>query len=269
MANTAVPLEYINLKSLQWPMGVTYGPVLSRRLGNSLGINLLGNNKICSFDCPYCELGPSQIRMKQLKQMEFFPTVSEVEQSLRKRMMECLNHQMAVDVITISGNGEPTLHPLFLDCVKTILEVRNQLMPDKKVVILSNGVHLNHREIYQAMNLLDERMIKVDAGNEKVLKAVNQPLVRANLTKLTAGCRKLKDVIIQSLFVHGAVDNTQLSDVEEWLEIIGIINPKEVHLVTLDRIPSQPYLKKVDEDTLYTISSRLKRKLQIQGTVFT
>jgi wyosine [tRNA(Phe)-imidazoG37] synthetase (radical SAM superfamily) len=260
--------EYASLTSITGEWGIAYGPVKSRRLGSSLCVNLLGSMKICSFDCPYCELGQTQIRMNQLKQELSFPSVTEVDLSLRVRLRELLVEQQTIDTLTISGNGEPTLHPEFLECVEKVISARDEILPKTKIVVLTNGAHCDNKRVVHGLNLVDERIVKIDAGNEHTFKAINQPLVRANLSKITSGARKLKDITVQSMFVQGVVDNTALEDIEEWLEIVGIVQPRGVQIYTLDRIPAIPGLKKADEDTLYTIASRLKRKLQIEALVF-
>ncbi len=260
--------EYKHLKTLTESWGIVYGPVASRRLGASLGVNLCGPKKICSFDCPYCELGLTEIRMNQLKQDDLFPRPDAVGEAVRSRLREFAQSDESLDMLTISGNGEPTLHPDFLECVQAVIAARDDLRPTLKIGILSNGVHCDNRRVIQAMNLLDVRMIKIDAGNDQAFKRINRPLVRANLSKITSGLRKLDSVIVQSMFVQGEYDNTRLSDVEEWLEIIGIVQPTMVHLTTINRVPAESGLKAASEDTLYTIASRLKRKLQIECSVF-
>lgn len=260
--------EYSDLKVLTGEWGVAYGPLESRRLGSSLGVNLLGKVKICSFDCPYCELGLTQIRMNQLKAELPFPSVAQVDEGLRAKMRSLIGEDKKVDAVTIAGNGEPTLHPEFLECVQAITAARNELMPDTKIVVLTNCAHCDNKRVVHGLNQADERMVKIDAGGENTFKRVNKPLVRANLSKITSGARKLKDCIVQSMFVQGAIDNTAIEDIEDWLEIVGIVQPRAVHLTTIDRVPAIPGLKKADEDTLYTIASRLKRKLQVECLVF-
>ncbi len=260
--------EYSGLKAITEPMGLVYGPISSRRLGLSLGVNLLGDKKICSYDCSYCELGPTENRMNELKQSEFFPTVAQIGESLRVKLREVTQESIALNNITISGNGEPTLHPEFDQCVDAILAARSDLVPEVPVVILTNGAHCDSRRVVQSLNLLNERIVKVDAGGDLVLKQFNRPLIRANVSKLTAGIRKLDNVIVQSLFVKGAYDNTKNEVLEEWMETIGIIKPKLVQIYTIARIPAESGIIKADEDTLYTIESRLKRKLQIDCAVY-
>lgn len=260
--------EYQDLKMITDSWGLVYGPVQSRRLGLSLGINLLGDQKLCSFDCLYCELGVTAVRMNQLKQESLFPPVDKIEEAARVKLRELSADSVKLDWITISGNGEPTLHPQFFECVEGLIKARSDLAPQTPIAVLTNGAHCDNRRVVQGLDLVDERIFKIDAGNENLLKQVNRPLVRANLSKLTSGARKLKDVVVQSLFVQGVADNTRLDYVEEWMEILGMVKPKKVQITTLARVPAVSGLKRVDEDTLYTIASRLKRKLQIECNVY-
>ena len=250
-------------------MGLAYGPVLSRRLGRSLGINPLGDTKICSFDCTYCDLGPTEIKMNQLKTYEKFPKLDDIEEAVREALRE-QSHDEPVDWLTFAGHGEPTLYPEFPEAIERILQVRDELAPNAKVTVLSNGAHLESRKMISAMNRLDERMIKVDAGNEAVLKIINNPLIRAGLQKVISGSRSLDDCIVQSLFIKGddEVANSMDRYIEDWMEVVGIIKPKAVHLYTLRYVPSQPNLMPADEDLLYTIASKLKRRTMIEASVF-
>ncbi len=260
--------EYSHLKTMSVKMSIAYGPVESRRFGRSLGVNFLGLNKICSFDCPYCELGLTTIRMNQLKQESVFPDVESIDKSVRDLMKSELKAERPFDTIAISGNGEPTLHPHFLEAIELLITARNDIAPKVPIVVLTNGAHCDSKRVVLGLNLVDERILKIDAGGENMFKKMNRPLVRANLGKITSGARKLKDTIVQSLFVKGSVDNTKLEDLEEWMEVIGIVQPKKVQIYTIDRIPAESGLLKADEDTLYTIESRLKRKLQLECAVF-
>jgi wyosine [tRNA(Phe)-imidazoG37] synthetase (radical SAM superfamily) len=141
-------------------------------------------------------------------------------------------------------------------------------LPGVPVSILTNGANLDTRKIVDAMNKLDERMVKVDAGNERVFKRLNSPLVRVSITKVISCIHSLKDVIIQSFFVQGAVDNTQAADIEDWIEVIGLIKPKAVHIHGMNRMPASRGLKAADEDTLYMIASKLERRTHIRSLVF-
>jgi len=261
--------EYEELQEMKGPMGLCYGPVTSRRLGASLGINFLGTqDKICSYDCPYCELGLTKLKMSHIKKAMAYPSLAEIDGAVRKIVVDFTKSGTKFDTLCVSGNGDPTLHPEFLEAVQLLIKIRDDLVPENKVVVLSNGTTLDESKIIKAMNLFDERMIKLDAGNDEMLKKINAPLVRMNLSRLILGTKKLKDVILQAMFLQGAIDNTIPAEVEEWVEVVGIIKPKLVHLYSLDRVPPVPGLKQVPSQKLKEISQLLLKRTQIKGVVF-
>ncbi len=251
------------------PMPIIYGPIESRRFGNSLGINALGENKICSFDCVYCSLGFTQIRMNQIKKEVAFPSVDEVETLLRHKLRELSQAQTLPKSLTVSGNGEPTLYPHFAELSERLVTVRNEMCPHIPLMILTNGAHIDNRRTVQALDMYNERMIKVDAGSDNDFRRINNPLIRANLSKVINGARKLKNTIVQSMFIQGAIDNTTQASVEEWMEVVGIIQPKEVHIYSLKGPSLVSGILPADEDALYTVASKLKRRTQLEAKVFT
>lgn len=261
--------EYEELKTLTEIWGITYGPITSRRLGVSLGINLLGpGEKICSYDCPYCELGFTKLKMTQMKKEAKFPTLAELEAELRKAIVKLTKEGVRLDSLSIVGNGEPTLYPEFPEAVQTVIKVRDELTPDSKVGILSNGSTLQDPNVVKGLNLLDERMIKLDAGNDDMLKKIDSPLVRMTISKIILGTKKLKDVILQSFFVQGSIDNTVNSEVDDWIEVVGMIKPKLVHIYGLDRVPPTSGLKQAPPQKLKEIGERLEKRTQIKSLVF-
>lgn len=249
-------------------MSLVYGPIQSRRLGVSLGVNPLGETKICSFDCPYCHLGPSLLRMNQVKKEIEFPRLNDIEENLRLKLREMISSGSPPNAITVSGNGEPTLYPQFLELTEKLIIVRDELASGVPLIIMTNGAHIDNRRMIHALDLYDERMIKVDAGSEADFKKVNNPLIRANISKVINGARKLKNCTIQSLFVKGTVDNTSNEAIEEWMEVVGLIHPKHIHIYSLTSPGHIEGLLSADEDTLYTIASKLKRRTQLEAKVF-
>jgi wyosine [tRNA(Phe)-imidazoG37] synthetase (radical SAM superfamily) len=247
------------------PMPFAYGPIASRRFGLSLGVNLLGREKICSFDCRYCDLGSSQMTMNKIRKEAVFPNRDLIGQAVRE---ELRRQSQPLAAITFSGNGEPTLHPEFEEIVDDIKTARNELAPQAKLVILSNGAHLDSKKVVAGMNALDVRVVKLDAGNDKMVKTLNAPLVRRNLSQILSGYKKLNNCIIQSLFVKGSIDNTGPSDIDEWVELIGMIKPLSVQLMTITRPPMDKMILPVEEDVLYSIAFRLKKRTQLEGQIF-
>jgi wyosine [tRNA(Phe)-imidazoG37] synthetase (radical SAM superfamily) len=248
--------------------GLIYGPFLNGPLGKTIGINLLGNGaKACSFDCPYCELGTTNLRLNRLKIDAKIPSTEEVARAIHNAFKKIHTIGPVIDGICLSGNGEPTLHPDFEQLVTIILAARDTWMPGKPISLFTNAGSLDQRKIYEAANRLDERVVKIDAGSEKLFKTVAAPLSRSNLARVLTGTRKLKDMIVQSLFFDGIVSNVQPSDIDDWMEVIAMVRPKAVHIYGLTRAPANPGIIRCDEDTLYAIASRLERKTQIKAIV--
>lgn len=246
-------------------MDLVYGPVTSLRYGTTLGINLLGSSKVCSYNCVYCNLGPTALTMNKIRKDYEFPSLELIKNNFR----EYIKKSVPKEAIVVSGNGEPTLHHEFDQAMKMLTELRDEHLPGLKIIVLSNGAHLDNKKVINGLNLVDERVIKFDVGNDALLGKVNDPLIRTNMTKLLSGIGKLKDCTIQSLFFTGEVDNTANEMVEEWIEIIGMIKPTSIQLCTLTRpAPSRPGLKPVDEDTLYSIAFRLKKRTTLEARVF-
>ena len=246
-------------------MNVVYGPVRSLRYGSTLGINLSGREKACSYNCVYCSLGPTVLTMNKMRKDYVFPTLDE----LRASFKEHIKQPVPTDAIVLSGNGEPTLYPEFEDAVKCVIELREAHLPGTKIVVLSNGAHLDSKKVVSGMKLADERVIKIDAGNDKILQKVNEPLIRLNMAKFLNGLEKLGDRTTQSLFCTGEVENTQGDLIEEWIEVMGLVKPKAVQLCTITRpTPVMPGLRPADEDALYSIAFKLKKRTGLEATVF-
>ncbi len=267
--NMDLKTEYPDLKETRQVSEIVYGPVDSRRLGSALGINLSGSAvKICAFDCSYCDLGPSDVRLNRIKKNIVFPTPQEVAHALSQKLDELRKEQISFSQIIFSGNGEPTLHPEFPLVVDEVLKVRELNAVGTQVSILTSGSTFGSRRVMAALNLLNERMVKLDAGSEKMFKRMNSPLTRITLSNLITSLAPMKDCIIQSFFVQGAVDNTATPDIEDWIEVIGLIKPKLVHIHGMNRIPAHSGLIRADENTLYSIAARLERKTHIKSLVF-
>ena len=246
-------------------MEIIYGPVTSLRYGSTLGVNLLGAEKVCSYNCIYCSLGPTVLTMNKVRKEYQFPTLD----LLRQKFREYITQSVTTDAIVVSGNGEPTLYPEFDEAMKVLVELREQHLPGKPIVILSNGAHLDSRKVATGMNLADHRVIKIDAGNDALMMKVNDPLIRINLAKFLNGVGKLDGCTVQSLFFTGDVDNTLPELLDEWIEIIGMVKPQGIQICTLTRpTPLNPTLKPVDEDTLYSIAFKLKKRTSLEADVF-
>lgn len=243
-------------------------PPLTSPLGRIVDVNILGTKaKLCSFDCAYCDLGATEVRLNKLKDEGVLPSVDDVIEAARADFKRIHTVGPMIDTITISGNGEATLHPEFPEIVKALVELRNEWLPGKPIALFTNGALLEQRRICDAANLLDQRFVKLDAGNERVFKTMNTPLSRVTLQKVLGGIRRLKDVSIQAMFAQGAIDNTQSSDIEDWIEVIALLQPKTVWIQGVSRAPQYSAVKHCDEDTLYTIASKLERRTALKAIV--
>jgi len=244
-------------------MQLIYGPVTSLRYGSTLGINLLGGEKVCSYNCVYCDLGPTVLTMNRIRKDYNFPTLEDI----RSAFADYVVKSVSTKAIVLSGNGEPTLYPDFDDAIRLILELREAHMPGVPVIVLSNGAHLDAKKVVTGMNLADERVIKVDAGNDALMLKINDPLVRINMAKFLGGVRKLKDTTVQSVFFTGEIDNTQGDVLDEWIEVLGMIKPKTIQICTL-RPSYITRLQPASEDALYSIAFKLKKRTGLEASVF-
>lgn len=246
-------------------MQIVYGPVSSLRYGKTMGINLLGSQKVCSYNCVYCDLGPTEMTMNKIRKDYQFPSVDALKEAFR----DYIKKSVPCEAIVVSGHGEPTLHTEFDQVMKCLVELRDEHLPGIKIIVLTNGAHVDNKKVVTGLNLADERVVKVDVGNDALLNKVNDPLVRINMAKFLAGLNKLKDCVVQSLFFTGDISNTGNEMIEEWIEVIGMIKPKTLQLCTLTR-PSKTKsgLTPVDEDTLYSIAFKLKKRTNIEAAVF-
>jgi wyosine [tRNA(Phe)-imidazoG37] synthetase (radical SAM superfamily) len=243
--------------------GIIYGPVRSRRLGRSLGINILpAGRKVCSFDCLYCQYGFSQGKTREEagKEGHVLPTVSEVLGAVERAV---INLSTPAAYLTFSGNGEATLHPGFKEIVLGLREIRDRLCPGSRTAILSNSAAVNDPFIREALALLDVRIMKLDAGTEEMFAHYNRPAKGITLEDTVAGLAVLENVTIQSLFTKGAEGNFTLEQpghLSAWVEQIKKISPLFVQLYTLDRESPTASLIPVDKSELLHIQSLLERE---------
>lgn len=241
---------------------IIFGPVRSRRLGISLGINLLPVNvKVCSFDCIYCECG---FTPKKYHQKANLPSRAEVSQNLEQKLKGMLAENMLPDVITFAGNGEPTLHPEFAAIIDDTIKLRNILTPHARIAVLSNATMLHKPEVFNALLRVEENIQKIDSAFEKTITLIDCPRGNFNLKKVVNQLMQFNGrVIIQTLFLKGTfkgqpVDNTTREEVEAWLELIKKIRPAMVMIYTIARDTPVDTLEKILPETLNTIAKQVK-----------
>lgn len=233
------------------------GPVRSRRLGLSLGLNILPpGSKLCSFDCPYCECGFNTPKAEGAG----WPSPDVVADALAKTLTLT---GLRPDWVTFAGNGEPTLHPRFAQVVDRVLAARDATRPGLKVGILSNGLAAGSAEVRGALDRLDARMMKLDVGG---FERVNRAGVDAD--RLVANYRALTDVIVQAMVVEGPDLSIGEPDIAAWLALLARIRPAQVHVYSLDRPPADRSLKAVARERLVEIADRARAVVQGPVTVF-
>jgi wyosine [tRNA(Phe)-imidazoG37] synthetase (radical SAM superfamily) len=233
-----------------------FGPVHSRRLGISLGINLLpADGKTCSFDCIYCECGFNGDHRPSLP----MPTREEVATQLETRLQQMASEGQLPDVLTFAGNGEPTCHPHFPEIIDDTIALRNRYCPQAKVSVLSNSTFIHRQRVHDALMRVDNNILKLDTADLEYIKKVDRPVAGYDLER-TVACMKAfhGHIIIQTIFLHGpGVSNTGEEYVGPWLEIVKEIRPQEVMVYTIDRETPDPTLSKATHEELDGIRDRV------------
>jgi wyosine [tRNA(Phe)-imidazoG37] synthetase (radical SAM superfamily) len=228
-----------------------FGPVHSRRLGISLGINLLpADGKVCSFNCIYCECGFNEDHRPTLP----MPTRQQVAQKLEEKLQDMVAQGQLPDVLTFAGNGEPTCHPHFAEIIDDVIRLRNQYCPQAKVSVLSNSTMIHRQEVHDALMRVDNNILKLDTINPVYINKVDQPNAAYDVNLIIERLKAFNGhLIIQTMFMRGeyngeSVDNTSDDYVAPWLEAIKQIAPQQVMIYTIDReTPAQGLLKATHE----------------------
>lgn len=239
---------------------IVFGPIRSRRLGASLGINLLPiNSKVCSFDCIYCECGWTDSVDKGK-----LPTRVDVKNYLELKLEELQRNGAPLDVITYAGNGEPTLHPEFSEIIDDSIALRDKYFPQARIAVLSNSTMLNKPKVFEALKRVDQNILKLDSAFDSTVHLLNQPRVKFSTKELTENLKSFDgNLIIQTLFLRGifngkAIDNTTKTEVNGWLELIKVIKPKEVMIYTIARDTPATGLEKVSLNDLKKIAAKVE-----------
>ena len=238
-----------------------FGPVHSRRLGVSLGINLLpGDGKCCSFDCIYCECGFNKDFVPEQK----MPTQDEVLRALQYHLRKMKEEGPTPDVLTFAGNGEPTLHPHFPEIINEALKLRDKYFPNAKVSVLTNATQILRQPVFDALCKVDNNICKLDTISMDYIRCVDRPNAAYDVEKIIEKLKEFGDrCIIQTMFMQGeyggkSVDNTSEAFVEPWLKTIGEIRPREVMIYTIDRETPAHGLKKAPHEVLDAIGAQVR-----------
>lgn len=223
---------------------IVFGPIHSRRLGSSLGVNLLpAGGKLCNFDCIYCECGWNRDGRDDRK----LPGLDDVRNALEVRIKSCHEEGIAIDSITFSGNGEPTLHPDFPEIVDITLKLRDLYYPEAKVSVLSNATMLDREDVLQSLKKVDNPILKLDALTEDDAAIINRPSGHYSVAEVIEGMKRFDgNFVLQTMFLRGAgADVSGPVRLESWLNTVRELRPREIMVYTLDRETPEKGLEKL------------------------
>lgn len=250
---------------------IIFGPVKSRRLGVSLGINLLPNDsKLCSFNCIYCECGWNPDKTYHVN---FHPR-NVVKEKLELKLQEMKSNDEAPDVITFAGNGEPCIHPDFAGIIDDTIEVRNRIFPQARIAVLSNATMIHKPDVFDALNKVEDNILKLDGGLEQTIIDLDQPVGTYNLERTVELLSKFSgNLTIQTLFIRGVyngkeINNTTEEEIALWLQHLRKIKPREVMIYTISRDTPVDTLEKIELPELERIAKMVEAEgfsTQISG----
>ena len=239
-----------------------FGPIHSRRLGTSLGVNLSPNDgKICSFDCVYCEAGWNA----QGPGTTGLPSRADVKHDLEARLAEMSSRGQSLDVITFSGNGEPTLHPDFAGVIEDTVALRDKYFPEVRISVLSNSTRIDRDEVRAALTKVDNNILKLDSAITSTMRLIDRPVSPAftseKVIEQLAGFGG--ECIVQTMILRGShngmnVDNTTPEEIAALVDAYKKIRPKEVMLYSIDRKTPEQALVKVDKEELERIAEIIR-----------
>ena len=241
---------------------IVYGPIRSRRLGVSLGVNLMPTTaKLCSFDCVYCECGWNQpVSHPEL------PTREQVREALASSLI-AQSPDNPIDVITFSGNGEPTMHPDFLGIIQDTCALRDQYCPNAKVSVLSNSTQLGRQDVVEALRLCDNRILKLDSAIDSTMRLIDQPVNhQLTVAQVMEWLRIFDgDFTLQTCFLRGenhgqVINNTTPHELQAWYQAVDSLHPKQVMIYVIDRATPLPTLEKIPAEQMQAIAEPLRDK---------
>ena len=222
---------------------VVFGPIRSRRLGSSLGINLLPEKgKICTFDCIYCECGWNKDGHNDTQ----LPSAEKVRKALETKLQHCLAVNVPIDSITFSGDGEPTINPEFPQIIDDTIRLRNQYYPNSKITVLSNATMVHKPEVFNALRKVDNPTMKIDAPTNELIEKINHPAPGYDIHRVVEALKQFKgDFILQTMFLKSKdFDSSSPEVLNGWMEIVRTLKPREVMVYTIDRPTPEEGLQK-------------------------
>lgn len=246
---------------------IVFGPIRSRRLGSSLGVNLLpSEGKLCNFDCIYCECGWNKDGVCD----NIFPRLAQVEAAMEEKMSKALADGVGVDSITFSGNGEPTMNPDFPEIIDMTLRLRDRYFPQAKVSVLSNATLVGRQKIADALKKVDNPILKIDASTDELIGKINKPAPGYRLERVMEALRTFDgDFILQTMFLRSPdFDLSEQSQLEAWMNIVRELRPREIMVYTIDReTPDKSLAKYTVEEMTAFVQPLIDEgfKVQIRG----
>lgn len=246
---------------------IVFGPIVSRRLGSSLGVNILpSKGKLCNFDCVYCECGWNKDGIGDKR----FPTYAEVSEVLETRLEALSGQGVAVDSITFSGNGEPTMNPDFAQIVDKTVELRDRFYPQAKISVLSNATLIARESVFEALRKVDNPIMKIDASDDELIARINKPVGTYRLDEVVEGLKRFEgNFILQTMFLRSKdFDTTSAAALERWMDIVRSLRPREIMVYTIDReTPDKSLGKYTVEEMTAMVQPLIEEgfKIQIRG----
>lgn len=242
---------------------IAYGPIHSRRLGTSLGMEIMPlEHKLCTFDCVYCECGWNEPVSHPV-----LPTREEVRVALETKLKALQQEGVVPDVITFSGNGEPTLHPEFKGIIEDTCALRDSYCPQAKVSVLSNSTQLGRADVAEALRLCDNRILKLDAATDTMMRRIDQPVNKAlDVQTLTGWLKQFDgDFTLQTCFLRGEhngepIDNTTEEELNAWYRVVEMLRPKQVMIYVIDRKTPEEHLEKIPRERMEEIAAPLREQ---------
>jgi wyosine [tRNA(Phe)-imidazoG37] synthetase (radical SAM superfamily) len=239
---------------------IIFGPVQSRRLGVSLGVNLLpAHGKWCNFDCLYCECGWNADHRNDRR----LPTREQVRDALQEKLQIMRQDDALPDAITFSGNGEPTLHPQFAEIIDDTVALRNQLAPHSKICVLSNATNLSNDKVFHSLQKTDKPILKLDSAIAGSVRRINRPQGDYTIARVTEQMQRFEGKFtLQTLFLRGThhgekFDNSTPEEVAKWLDIVQLTRPQEIMLYTINRDTPAQTLQKLTKEELLAIAQKV------------
>ena len=242
-----------------------FGPIFSRRLGSSLGINLLPQEgKVCNFDCIYCECGWNKDGLGD----RTLPTAQDVREALGAKLVQCASAGIQIDSITFSGDGEPTLNPEFPQIIELTLELRDHFYPSAKVSVLTNATRCGAAEVFRALTMVDNPILKLDAPTDEMAALINKPVGTYHVEDVVRNMERFNgNFVLQTMFLRApGFESAQW--VEGWMDIVRRIRPREIMVYTIDRETPMTGLKKYTAEEMRALVQPLIQEgftIQIKG----